>query len=173
MSLIDKLTDFGWQQGFGCVILDDKTRLHLWSPLWPDTDPQFIHCHSYHFRSTVLIGKMIAPEYRVKKNPEGKSGLVEGTVTQDKLDNPIKCDLIRMDDIHVEAGETYEFGGLERFHVTKCERLVMTHFETLPIPAVKGAGFVLPLGKFVPATERPSPDKFKAEVIRLLEEHNL
>ena len=173
MSLIDKITDYGWQQGFGCVILKDKTRLHLWSPLWPDTDPQVIHSHSYHFRSTVLIGEMIAPEYRVEINPEGTGGLVVGTVTDEKLKNPTRCDVIPVGEIHCKAGETYEFGGIDRFHSTGCDRMVMTHFEVLPIPTVKGSGFILPLAKFIPATERPSPQEFRSEVVRLLEEHNL
>ena len=173
MSLVDQITDYGWQQGFGWVILKDKTRLHLWSPLWPDTDPQVIHSHSYYFRSTVLVGEMIATEYRVEHNPEGKDGLVIGTVTEEKLQNPIKCDVIKLDPIHVKVGETYEFGGPDRFHVTTCERLVMTHFEVLSTPEDKRAGFVLPLAPFVRVTERPSPQDFKAEIIRFLEEHNL
>ncbi len=173
MSLIDKITDYGWQQGFGCVILDDATRLHLWSPLWPDTDPQFIHSHSYHFRSTVLIGEMIAPEYRVNINPNGASSLIVGSVTEEKLQNPTKCDVIKVATIHVRAGETYEFGGIDRFHVTGCDRLVMTRFEVLPIPAVDGSAFVLPLTEFKSQTVRPTQLELKTEVLRLLEENNL
>jgi hypothetical protein len=173
MSLIDQIVDYGWQQGFGCVRLDDGTRLHLWSPLWPDTDPQLIHSHSYHFRSTIMLGEMISPQYRVEINPEGKRGCVIGTVTEEKLQNPTKVDLIELEPLHAKVGDTYEFGGRDRFHVTTCERMVMTQFEVLPIPAVKGAGFIIPLLKFKPMTERPSPAVFKAEVLRLLEEHNL
>lgn len=173
MSLIDKIKNYGWQQGFGCVILDDATRLHLWSPLWPDTDPQFIHSHSYHFRSTVLVGEMISPEYRVESSPEGQGSLIVGTVTEEKLQNPIKCDVIPVGEISVKVGDTYEFGGIDRFHVTVCDRLVMTHFEVLPIPAVKGSGFLLPMVPFKKLTIKPTPQDFKAEVIRLLEEHNL
>lgn len=173
MSLIDKITKYGWQQGFGCVVLDDATRLHLWSPMWPDTAPQFIHSHSYHFRSTVLVGEMIAPEYRVEINPEGEGSLIVGTVTDDKLQNPTKCDVISVGEINVKAGETYEFGGIDRFHSTGCDRLVMTHFEVLPIPAVKGSGFILPLAKFKKFMTKPTPDELRTEVIRLLEENNL
>ena len=172
MKLIDMITDYGWQQGFGCVILKDETRIHLWSPLWPDTDPQVIHSHSYYFRSTVLLGTMIAPEYRVEPNIDGVGSLIVGTVTEEKLKNPIKCDVIPVGEINVKVGETYEFGGADRFHVTTCERMVMTHFEVVSTPEEK-SGFILPLAKFVPITERPSPTDFKAEVIRLLEEHNL
>ena len=96
-----------------------------------------------------------------------------GSVTDEKLKNPIKVDVIELDPIHVKAGETYEFGGPDRFHVTTCDRLVMTHFEVLSTPEDKRAGFLLPLCKFVPLTERPSPQDFKAEIIRFLEEHNL
>jgi len=173
MTLIDKITNYGWQQGFGCVILDDETRIHLWSPLWPDTDPQVIHSHSYHFRSTVLIGEMVAPEYRIERNPDGERGFVTGSVTEEKLKNPIKVDLIKVGTIHAKAGETYEFGGPDRFHATGCDRMVMTHFEVLPVPVDERSGFILPLVKFVKVTDRPSPQDFRLEVIRLLEEHNL
>lgn len=173
MSLIDKITDYGWQQGFGCVVLNDGTRLHLWSPLWPDTAPPFIHSHSYYFRSTVLVGEMIAPEYRVERNPDGDGSLIIGTVTDEKLKNPIKCDVIKVGEINVKAGEVYEFGGIDSFHATGCDRLVMTNFEVLPIPAVKGSGFLLPIGSFKKFTAKPTKQELRTEVIRLLEEHNL
>ena len=173
MSLIDKITKYGWSQGFGCVVLDDDTRLHLWSPLWPDTDPVFIHSHSYHFRSTVLVGEMIAPEYRVEPNPDGNGSLIVGTVTHEKLENPIKCDVIPVGTIKISAGETYEFGVIDRFHATGCDRLVMTHFEVLPIPAVEGSAFLLPMVPFKNETTKPTKQELRTEVIRLLEEHNL
>ena len=175
MTLIDKITDYGWQQGFGCVLLNDKTRLHLWHPeLWPNVDLPFIHNHTYHFRSKVLIGEMIAPEYRVTMNPNGASSLICGTVTEDKLFNPEKCDVIKVATIHVKAGETYEFGGLERYHTTDSKCLVMTNFEVLPIPAEKGGSFVLhPMFGKTPPMDRPSHQQLKDEVLRLLEEHNL
>lgn len=176
MKLIDQITDYGWSQGFGCVLLgDNNIRLHLWNPeLWPNVDLPFIHSHSYHFRSTVLIGEMIAPEYRVTMNPEGASSIIIGSVNEKTLNNPDKCDVTQVGTVHVKTGETYEFGGIERYHETNMTSLVMTHFEVLPIPMVKGSGFILhPLFGTTPPMERPTPAELKAEVLRLLEEHNL
>lgn len=173
MTLIDKITDYGWQQGFGCVILDDATRIHLWSPKWPLTDTPFVHSHSYWFESTVLIGTMLAPEFIVKENPDGKSKLVLGTVTEEKLQNPTPCDLIKNGLIEVLAGQTYEFGGPDRFHMTHSLQEVMTHFRVLPGKADKESGFILPPPLFVELTDRPTKEELRTEVVRLLEEHDL
>lgn len=175
MSLIDKIIDYGWMQGFGCVILDDDTRIHLWSPKWPLTEPPFAHSHTYWFESTVLVGKMIAPEFTVEENPEGKSKLIRGPVTEEKLQNPTPCDLITNGVIEVLAGQMYEFGGPDRFHMTHSLHEVMTHFRVLPRKMVdtEQSGFILPPPLFVEYTDRPTKEELRTEVLRLLEEHNL
>lgn len=174
MSLIDQITDYGWAQGFGCIILDDDTRIHLWTPKWPFVDTPFVHSHNYWFESTVLIGTMYAPEFIVKENPDGKSKMVRGTVTKEKMENPIPCDLIKNGLIEVLAGQTYEFGGPDRFHMTHSLNEVMTHFRVLPKGRSKTpSAFLLPPPPFVELTDRPTKEELRTEVIRLLEEHNL
>jgi len=177
MSLIDKITDYGWAQGFGLVILDDDTRLHLWYPKWPMTEVPVIHSHNYWFKSKVLVGEMIVREFTVTANPEGLHNWIVGTVTEEKLMNPDRCDLRHVGDSTVKTGEEYRFGGSDRYHVTPVMGLVLTHFEVLPLP--KGeergdSGFLLP-PDLTPKnlTPRPKKSELKEVVLRLLEIYNL
>jgi len=174
MSLIDKIIDYGWAQGFGLVILDDDTRLHLWHPKWPVTDVPTIHSHNYWFKSKVLVGEMISPEFTVAANPEGNHNLIVGTVTKEKLMNPDRCDLRYIGKIRVKTGEEYTFGGSDRYHVNTVTGLVLTHFEVLPIPKDKDSGFLLP-PDLTPKqlTPRPKKPELREVVLRLLEEYNL
>jgi len=176
MSLIPRIKHYGWNQGFGLAILDDGRRIHLWHPKWSNTDIPFIHSHSYHFTSKMLIGKMDCPEYRVELNPKGKQPLVTGSVTEERMNNPDWCDLILVDRVKVQEGEEYEFGGPARFHVTDSKDLVMTLFTVLPIPAVKGSGFIIPKDWTQTAktlAPRPNKPELKTEMLRLLEKYDL
>ncbi len=98
--------------GFVRVILERcRRRIHLWSPQWPTTRKvKSRHDHAFGFISTVLLGTLRGTEYRAEIDPEGKHQLWSS-------DNFLgKCHLIVVRDYEVACGETYEFGGPNRYH---------------------------------------------------------
>jgi len=139
MDIFSHITKYYWSQGFGDAELDDGTHLHLWLPEWSPSSHPMVHSHSYLFNSKILIGSMIAGEFRKESNPDGEWSFVS------ENPEPESVDMIFVEMILVKRGDTYDFGGPERFHYIPYNTApVLAHFIVIPHSSgQEGAGFAI------------------------------
>lgn len=145
-----------WLQGFASAILKDGSALHLWMPEWYTTDMRFIHSHNHLFKSEVLLGKLEAVEFSVKPNPKG--------VWWFNGENPHSVYLHYVARLEYEKGESYEFGGPDRFHTVTHKGPVMTHYTKLATTIGQNSGFLVrrdQMKRTFEVHERPSMDEIK------------
>lgn len=144
-----------WLQGFPSAILKDGSELHLWMPEWYEAwkHLRFIHSHSYLFTSEILLGELHAMEYRVEPNPDGE------WITQ--IHNSHAVDLIPVREMRYKKGETYEFGGPDRYHKVLHKGPVMTHLVKLDTPRSDCASFLFHRSDEKTIFEAPDKPSFK------------
>lgn len=130
------IVGLGWLQGFASATLKDGSELHLWLPEWYEAwkHLRFIHSHGYLFTSKILLGELHSNEYRIEDNPDGE------WITQ--IHNSRAVDLILVDEMHYSKGETYEFGGPDRYHKVLHKGPVLTHLVKSSLPRCDDAAFL-------------------------------
>lgn len=107
--------------------LSPGVRLHIWSPDLPQAQKVYtpIHDHAFWFESQVMIGKLVHKRYKLMPLPGATHRVyaVEGALLV-PTDEVGFAYLTKVDTLL--AGETYEFGGPGKYHVTEGEGLTVT-----------------------------------------------
>jgi len=110
--------------GFIQVYLNELTRLHIWSQDLPATRVQNarIHDHRFTFISQVLLGALIDVRYAVKIGTDCEHTLYQQGPTFSDKSSPLEyygeCDIEKISERRIVAGESYGVGGPSCFHDT-------------------------------------------------------